>query len=62
MSENDVDWIIQVDLMGVVNCLTAFLPDMIAAREGHVVATASAAGLLPAWIPFHGPTRQPRWV
>ena len=55
MSENDVDWIIQVDLMGVVNCLIAFLPDMIAAREGHVVATASAAGLLPAWIPFHGP-------
>ena len=55
MSENDVDWIIQVDLMGVINCLTAFLPDMIAAREGHVVATASAAGLLPSWIPFHGP-------
>jgi NAD(P)-dependent dehydrogenase (short-subunit alcohol dehydrogenase family) len=55
MSEADVDWIIQSNLMGVTNCLLAFLPDMIAARDGHVVATASAAGLLPSWIPFHGP-------
>jgi NAD(P)-dependent dehydrogenase (short-subunit alcohol dehydrogenase family) len=55
MSENDVDWIIQVDLMGVVHCLTAFLPDMIAAGEGHVVATASAAGLLPTFVPYHSP-------
>jgi len=55
MSENDVDWIIQVNLMGVTNCLTEFLPDMIAGGEGHVVATASAAGLIPSWIPFHAP-------
>jgi NAD(P)-dependent dehydrogenase (short-subunit alcohol dehydrogenase family) len=55
MSENDVDWILQSNFMGVAHCLTAFLPDMIAAREGHVVATASAAGLLPSWIPFHVP-------
>lgn len=55
MAEGDVDWILQSNLMGVTHCLTAFLPDMIAAREGHVVATASAAGLLPAWIPFHAP-------
>jgi NAD(P)-dependent dehydrogenase (short-subunit alcohol dehydrogenase family) len=55
MSEDDVDWILQSNLMGVTHCLTTFLPDMIAAREGHVVATASAAGLLPSWIPFHVP-------
>ncbi len=55
MSENDIDWIIQVNLMGVTNCLTAFYPDMIAAREGHLFATASMAGLLPGWVPYHAP-------
>jgi NAD(P)-dependent dehydrogenase (short-subunit alcohol dehydrogenase family) len=53
MSEQDLDWIIQVDLMGVANCLLAFLPDMYAARSGHVVATGSMAGVLPGWIPYH---------
>jgi len=53
MSYADIDWIVQVDLMGVMNCLTAFLPDMYAARKGHVVATASMAAVLPAWIPYH---------
>ncbi len=55
MSDADVDWIVQVNLMGVTNCLRAFLPDMIAARDGHVVATASTAGLFPSWIPYHAP-------
>jgi NAD(P)-dependent dehydrogenase (short-subunit alcohol dehydrogenase family) len=55
MPDNDVDWIIQVNLMGVMNTTRAFLPDMIAAREGHIVATASMAGLLPGWIPLHVP-------
>jgi NAD(P)-dependent dehydrogenase (short-subunit alcohol dehydrogenase family) len=55
MSDDDVDWIIQVNLMGVMNTTRAFLPDMMAAREGHVVATASMAGLLPGWIPVHVP-------
>ena len=55
MSENDINWIVQVNLMGVIHCLTTFLPDMIAAQAGHVVATSSAAGLLPSWIPFHSP-------
>lgn len=55
MSENDVDWIIQANLMGVTNCLMAFYPDMKDAREGHLVATASTAGLLPAWVPYHAP-------
>lgn len=55
MSTSDIDWIMQVNLMGATNCLISFLPDMIAAGEGHVVATASMAGLLPAWIPLHAP-------
>jgi len=55
MSNADIDWIIQVNLMGTTYCLQEFLPDMIAARAGHVVATASMAGILPAWIPYHAP-------
>lgn len=55
MSDDDVDWIIQVNLMGVMNTTRAFLPDMMAAREGHIVATASMAGLLPGWIAVHSP-------
>jgi NAD(P)-dependent dehydrogenase (short-subunit alcohol dehydrogenase family) len=55
MTDEDVDWIFQVNLMGVTNCLRAFLPDMIGRRDGHVVATASVAGLFPGWIPYHAP-------
>jgi NAD(P)-dependent dehydrogenase (short-subunit alcohol dehydrogenase family) len=55
MSDADVDWIIQVNLMGAMNTTRAFLPDMMAAKEGHIVATASMAGLLPGWIPVHVP-------
>ncbi len=55
MSDDDVDWIVTVNLMGVMYTTRAFLPDMIAAGGGHVCATASMAGLLPGWIPVHAP-------
>lgn len=55
MTDDDVDWILQVNLHGVMNTTRAFLPDMIAGRQGHVCATASMAGLLPGWIPVHAP-------
>jgi len=55
MSDDDVDWILQVNLHGVMNTTRAFLPDMMAAKGGHVCATASMAGLLPGWIPVHVP-------
>jgi NAD(P)-dependent dehydrogenase (short-subunit alcohol dehydrogenase family) len=55
MSDDDVDWILQVNLHGVMNTTRAFLPDMIARKEGHICATASMAGLLPGWIPVHTP-------
>lgn len=55
MSDDDVDWILQVNLHGVMNTTRAFLPDMIAAGGGHICATASMAGLLPGWIPVHTP-------
>jgi NAD(P)-dependent dehydrogenase (short-subunit alcohol dehydrogenase family) len=55
MSDDDVDWIVDVNLMGVMRTTRAFLPDMIAAGGGHICATASMAGLLPGWIPTHAP-------
>jgi NAD(P)-dependent dehydrogenase (short-subunit alcohol dehydrogenase family) len=53
MTDEHVDWIVQVNLMGVMNTVRAFLPDMVAAGEGHVIATSSMAGLLPGWVPVH---------
>jgi NAD(P)-dependent dehydrogenase (short-subunit alcohol dehydrogenase family) len=55
MSDADVDWIVDVNLMGVMRTTRAFLPDLITAGEGHICATASMAGLLPGWIPEHAP-------
>ena len=55
MSDADVDWIVQVNLMGVMNTTRAFLPGMIAAGGGHICATSSMAGLLPGWMPVHVP-------
>jgi NAD(P)-dependent dehydrogenase (short-subunit alcohol dehydrogenase family) len=49
--QNDLDdwkWLMGVNLWGVVHGIRAFLPNMIdAGEEGHVVNTASSAGLSP---------------
>ena len=55
MSDNEVDWIVHVNLMGTMCTTRAFLPDLMAGGEGHICATASMAGLLPGWIPEHVP-------
>jgi NAD(P)-dependent dehydrogenase (short-subunit alcohol dehydrogenase family) len=40
-------WVLDVNLMGVVHGIHAFVPRMLAAKtEGHIVNTASVAGLL----------------
>lgn len=46
-------WIVDVNLMGVAHGIRAFVPRMIEQGEGHVVNTASAAGLLTG--PVMGP-------
>lgn len=47
-SYDDWDWIMAVTLGGVVNAVTTFLPSMLAGAEpGHIVATASMAGITP---------------
>jgi NAD(P)-dependent dehydrogenase (short-subunit alcohol dehydrogenase family) len=46
-TRNDWDWIIGVNLWGVVHGLRIFVPIMIdQGTEGHIVNTASAAGLM----------------
>ena len=47
-------WIVDVNLMGVVNGIRAFVPRMIEQGEGHVVNTASVAGMItaPAMSPY----------
>lgn len=47
-SEEDWDWVLGVNVRGVINGLRAFVPQMIAAGEGHIVNTASIAGLVSA--------------
>lgn len=49
----DFEWVIAVNLLGVVHGLKAFLPLLLAQDEGHVVNTASVSGL------FHRPRMGP---
>src|SRR2546423_5058094 len=45
-SEAEWQWILGVNLWGVVNGVRAFAPRLIAQNEGHIVNTASVAGLI----------------
>jgi NAD(P)-dependent dehydrogenase (short-subunit alcohol dehydrogenase family) len=46
-------WLVDVNLMGVVNGLSVFVPDLVRRDRGHVVITGSLAGLIPT--PSLGP-------
>lgn len=45
-NEKDWDWLVSINLMGVVHGCNAFVPAMRARGAGHVVNLSSAAGLL----------------
>lgn len=47
MSPADWSWLISVNTLGVAHALSAFLPAMRKQRQGHIVNTASMAGLIP---------------
>ncbi len=50
----DWRWILDVNFMGVLHGVRAFVPRMLAGGdEGHVVNTASVAGLLTRADPYH---------
>jgi NAD(P)-dependent dehydrogenase (short-subunit alcohol dehydrogenase family) len=51
--EEDWRWILGVNLWGVIHGVATFVPGLIEQGEGHVVNTASIAGLIAA--PFLGP-------
>jgi NAD(P)-dependent dehydrogenase (short-subunit alcohol dehydrogenase family) len=46
-------WVLGVNLWGVVHGIRAFLPRMLAQAEGHIVNTASMAGLHPSASPIY---------
>src|SRR4051794_31583819 len=50
----DWDWTLGINLMGVVHGVRAFVPRMLAnGDDGHIVNTASMAGLLTAANPYN---------
>ena len=49
----DWQWVLGVNLWGVIHGMRVFLPMLIEQGEGHIVNTASVAGLFAA--PFMGP-------
>lgn len=52
-TDADWDWVVSVNLMGVVHGIRSFVPGLIEQGEGHVVNTASLAGL--SAVPFGAP-------
>lgn len=53
LSVKDWEWCLGVNLWGVIHGVRAFLPGLLEQGEGHIVNTASVAGLFSA--PFMGP-------
>jgi NAD(P)-dependent dehydrogenase (short-subunit alcohol dehydrogenase family) len=53
VTDEIMDWIVQVNLMGVSHCAQVFAPGMIAAGDGHIMATSSMAGLIPDLVGEH---------
>ena len=53
LPRRDFEWVIGVNLWGVVNGIRAFLPHLVAQDEGHIVNTASVSGL------YHRPRMGP---
>jgi NAD(P)-dependent dehydrogenase (short-subunit alcohol dehydrogenase family) len=47
------EWVLGVNLWGVINGLRTFVPLLVEQRHGHVVNTASLAGI--ATVPYLGP-------
>jgi len=55
---SDWDWVLSVNLGGMVNCLLAFLPRMAAQEsENHIVLTASIAGLASFGMTIYSTTK-----
>ncbi len=55
LPRRDFEWVLGVNLWGVIHGIRAFLPAMIEQGEGHIVNTASVSGLyhLPRMGPYN---------
>jgi NAD(P)-dependent dehydrogenase (short-subunit alcohol dehydrogenase family) len=53
----DWEWVIGVNLWGVIYGMRAFVPLLLQQAEGHVVNTASVAGLTPARLGSYSVTK-----
>ena len=56
LTDDDWDWVVGVDLIGVIYGIQAFLPGMFTqAQGGHIVNTSSIAGQVPLQgiVPYH---------
>lgn len=51
----DWEWVLGVNLQGVVNCVQAVYPRMVERGAGQLVLTGSQVGMVPDWIFEHGP-------
>ncbi len=50
-------WVLGVNLWGVIHGIRAFLPQMLGQGGGHIVNTASIAGLYPGFAPSYDATK-----
>ncbi len=51
------EWVMGVNLWGVIHGVRAFLPVLVDQGEGHIVNTASIAGLFPGLAPSYDATK-----
>jgi NAD(P)-dependent dehydrogenase (short-subunit alcohol dehydrogenase family) len=51
------EWVFGVNLWGVVHGVRAFLPHLVLGGRGHIVNTASMAGLMPGLDPIYDATK-----
>lgn len=45
-TEDEVNWVMDVNFMGVMRCTKAVMPHMRAARAGHIISISSVGGLV----------------
>ncbi len=45
--EDDLEQMVETNIMGVIHCTKALLPDMISRNNGHIVNLSSIAGTYP---------------
>jgi NAD(P)-dependent dehydrogenase (short-subunit alcohol dehydrogenase family) len=46
---DDWNWITNINLLGIIRCVHAFLPVMLKKNSGYIINTASLAGIVPTW-------------